>query len=70
MQRPSGGRKLGSLEDMYLCDNILGKGFMDTGNWTLLRKKSVAEVKAEKLRITRCRSLHFIGFRTHGNDCH
>lgn len=47
MQRPSGGRGLGSLKNMCLCD-ILGKSFMDTGNWTLLRKKSVAEVKSRK----------------------
>lgn len=32
----------------HLCDSILGKGFMDTDNGKLLRKKRVAEVKSRK----------------------
>lgn len=40
--------EVGLMKDMYLCDHVLGKGFMDTGNWTLLRKESVAEVKSRK----------------------
>lgn len=41
---------------------------MDTGNWKLLRKKSLTEVNGEqKLRITKRRSLCCVAFRVHGN---
>ena len=49
MQRPSGGR-MGAVwvTEGCLCDSILGKGFVGAGDWELLRKKGLAEVKSRK----------------------
>lgn len=48
MQEPSGGRRDAVCVTEGDLRDTLGKGFVDTGSWKLLRKKGLTEIRSRK----------------------